>query len=142
MDTVKIIEHVHGHGPERAHSGDAGLDLRATVSTQLAPNGRRAIGTGVTVSVPDGYVGLVCPRSGLALNDGVTVANSPGIVDSGYRGEIKVILHNTLASSYTVGQGDKIAQLVIVPVCLAATEVVDHLDETARGGSGFGSTGR
>lgn len=126
--------------PAYAHPGDAGLDLYAaqpavvTGETVLIP-------TGVVVAVPDGHVGLVCPRSGLSKH-GVTVANAPGIVDAGYRGELMVRLTTTSATPYRVYRGDRIAQLLIVPVARPEVTVVDRLDNTERGTGGFGSTGR
>ncbi len=130
--------------PAHAYAGDAGLDLSArTDATLSAADGPIAVPTGVAVAIPAGYVGLVCPRSGLALRAGVTVLNAPGVIDSGYRGEIMVILHRVLPSSYEVKRGDRIAQLLVVPVAhdleiVAATT----LPETARQLDGFGSSGR
>jgi dUTP pyrophosphatase len=130
--------------PARAHAGDAGLDLSARADATLnAAGGPVAVPTGVAVAIPAGYVGLVCPRSGLALREGITVVNAPGVIDSGYRGEIMVILHRTLPGSYEIKRGDRIAQLLVVPVAhdleivAAAT-----LPETARQLDGFGSSGR
>ena len=126
--------------PGYAHPGDAGVDLYAacdavvTRETVLIP-------TGVAVAVPDGYVGLVCPRSGLSKY-GVTVANSPGVVDSGYRGEVMVRLTTTSATPYRVHFGDRIAQLLIIPILRPKVTRVDRLDDTERGTNGFGSTGR
>lgn len=126
--------------PGYAHPGDAGIDLYAaqyavvTRETVLIP-------TGVAVAVPDGYVGLVCPRSGLAAH-GVTVANSPGVVDSGYRGEVMVRLTTTRDLVYPVHYGDRIAQLLIIPILRPKVTLVERLDNTERGTNGFGSTGR
>lgn len=126
--------------PSYAHPGDAGLDLYAaqpavvTRETVLIP-------TGVAVAVPDGHVGLVCPRSGLSKH-GVTVANAPGVVDAGYRGEVMVRLTTTSATPYRVYRGDRIAQLLIVPILRPTVTVVERLDNTERGAGGFGSTGR
>lgn len=126
--------------PGYAHPGDAGIDLYAaedavvTGETVLIP-------TGVAVAVPDGHVGLVCPRSGIS-GWGVTVANAPGVVDSGYRGEIMVRLTTTSIAAYRAKRGDRIAQLLIVPIGRPVITVVDHLDDTERGTGGFGSTGR
>lgn len=127
-----------------AYAGDAGLDLSArTDATLNAADGPVAVATGVAVAIPAGHAGLVCPRSGLALREGVTVLNAPGVVDSGYRGEIVVILHRVLAGSYEVKRGDRIAQLLIVPVAHELEIVVcETLPETARHLDGFGSTGR
>lgn len=126
--------------PGYAHPGDAGLDLYAahnaivTGETMLIP-------TGVAVAVPDGHVGLVCPRSGLSKY-GVTVANAPGVVDSGYRGEVMVRLTTTSKNPYRVHRGDRIAQLLIIPIARPEVNVVLDLDGTERGTGGFGSTGR
>ena len=126
--------------PAYAHPGDAGLDLYAAAPA-LVTGETALIPTGVAVAVPDGYVGLVCPRSGLSKY-GVTVANAPGVVDSGYRGEIMVRLISTMHSMYPVRRGDRIAQLLIVPILRPEITVVEHLDDTERGTNGFGSTGR
>jgi dUTP pyrophosphatase len=130
--------------PVHAYAGDAGLDLSArTDATLNADDGPVAVATGVAVAIPAGHVGLVCPRSGLALREGVTVVNAPGVIDSGYRGEIMVILHRVLAGSYEVKRGDRIAQLLIVPVaCELEIVVSETLPETARHLDGFGSSGR
>ena len=125
--------------PGYAHPGDAGLDLYAAKNAYVT-GGTVFIPTGVALAIPDGYVGLVCPRSGLSKH-GVTVANAPGVVDSGYRGEIMVRL-TTTNGIYEVRRGDRIAQLLIVPVVRPTITVVDHLDDTERGINGFGSTGR
>lgn len=128
--------------PGRAHHDDAGLDLTAAEDAEIPPLGRALVGTGVAVALPAGTVGLVCPRSGLAARHGITVLNGPGIVDAGYRGEIKVTLHNTDADQpFAVRAGDRIAQLVIVPVLASRPVAVDVLDTTARGQGGFGSSG-
>lgn len=128
--------------PARAHPDDAGLDLAAAEAADLAPGERAAIGTGLAVAVPAGHAGLVTPRSGRALRDGLTVANAPGLIDSGYRGELKVILVNLGAEPVSVAAGDRIAQLVIVPVMLGTPEVRERLaDGDGRGEAGFGSTG-
>ena len=128
--------------PQYAHPGDAGADLVATEGVVLAPGERATVGTGVAIALPDGYVGLVVPRSGLAARHGITVVNSPGTVDAGYRGEIRVTLLNTDGkSSYTVAVGDRIAQLLVLPVSRARFVPVEKLPGTARGEGGFGSTG-
>ncbi len=128
--------------PQYAHPGDAGADLVATERVVLAPGERATVGTGVAVALPDGYVGLVVPRSGLAARHGITVVNSPGTIDAGYRGEIRVTLLNTdLRESYTVTVGDRIAQLLVLPVSRARFVPVEKLPGTARGEGGFGSTG-
>lgn len=129
--------------PAYAHSGDAGVDLRAAVAAVVAPNGGRAlVPTGIAVAIPAGYAGFVLPRSGNALNHGVTMANAPGLIDSAYRGELKVILLNTdPTEAFTVHRGDRIAQLVIQRVEEADWQIVDSLDDNDRGG-GFGHSGR
>jgi dUTP diphosphatase len=130
--------------PGHAYTGDAGLDLSAREDATLsAADGPVAVATGLAVAIPAGYVGLVCPRSGLALREGVTVLNAPGVIDSGYRGEIKVILHRVLTGAYEVKRGDRIAQLLIVPLARELEIAVSEtLPETARHLDGFGSSGR
>ena len=128
--------------PTRAHSTDAGLDLYSLQSATIPPGGRELVGTGVHVSIPPGYVGMICPRSGLAHKQGLTVLNAPGIIDAGYTGEIKVNLHNTGDEVYWAETGTRIAQLVITPIPDAHLAQVDSLDATERGDSGHGSTGR
>ena len=128
--------------PARAHPGDAGLDLAAAEEAELAPGERGAVATGLAVAVPAGHAGLVVPRSGRALREGLTVANAPGLIDSGYRGELKVILVNLGTESVTIRPGERIAQLVIVPVLVAAPDLREALPESdGRGEGGFGSTG-
>lgn len=128
--------------PRRAHPGDAGLDLLAREPARLAPGDRAMVPTGLAIAIPDGYAGYVMARSGLAAKHGVGVVNSPGLVDSGYRGELKVILINHGTEVFDVRRGDRIAQLVITPVALPELVEVDSLDDTERGPSGFGSTGQ
>jgi len=129
--------------PAYAHPGDAGADLRAATDVVLPPGGRATVGTGLAVAVPEGYAAFVHPRSGLAARHGITVVNAPGTVDAGYRGEIRVVLLNTdPAEPFTVRRGDRIAQLVVQPVTRVRFLDVDELPATARGGGGFGSTGR
>jgi dUTP pyrophosphatase len=129
--------------PAQGHDGDAGYDLHAAEAITLAPGERASVGTGVAVAIPDGQAGLVLPRSGLAARNGISVVNSPGLIDSGYRGELRVLLLNTdRADAFTVEPGDRIAQLVIVAVATPQLEEVAELDETTRGVGGFGSTGR
>ncbi|HEX7133544.1 MAG TPA: dUTP diphosphatase [Iamia sp.] len=130
--------------PSYAHPGDAGADLRAREDVLLrAGGGRGLVPTGVAIALPPGHAGFVQPRSGLALRHGVTVLNTPGLVDCGYRDELKVILVNTdPETDYQVSRGDRIAQLVIQRVEEAHFAVVDELPSTSRGGGGFGSTGR
>lgn len=128
--------------PAYAHPGDAGADLVAAEAVRLEPGERALVPTGVRIALPDGYAAFVVPRSGLAAKHGITIVNSPGTVDAGYRGEIKVSLLNTDSSSaYDVAVGDRIAQLIIMPVTRARFIPVDELDDSARGASGFGSTG-
>lgn len=128
--------------PAYAHSGDAGADLVSTEALRLEPGQRALVGTGVRIALPDGYVAFVVPRSGLAARHGITIVNSPGTVDAGYRGEIKVSLLNTDASqAYDVAVGDRIAQLIIMPVPRVRFVAVDELPDSARGEGGFGSTG-
>ncbi|MGH8975686.1 MAG: dUTP diphosphatase [Acidimicrobiia bacterium] len=129
--------------PATAHPGDAGCDLRAREALVLTPGGgRAAVPTGIAVAIPDGFCGLVLPRSGLALRHGVTCLNAPGLIDSGYRDEIRVILVNhDPAQPFEVARGDRIAQLVIVRAEAVEWLVVRDLDDSARGTGGFGSTG-
>lgn len=128
--------------PFYAHPGDAGADLVSTEAVRLAPGERALIGTGVRIALPEGFAAFVVPRSGLAAKHGITVVNSPGTVDAGYRGEIKVSLLNTdSAEAYDVAVGDRIAQLIVMPVVQARFEPVDELPESVRGDGGFGSTG-
>ena len=128
--------------PTYAHPGDAGADLVSAESLRLAPGQRALVGTGVSIALPDGYVAFVVPRSGLATKHGITIVNSPGTVDAGYRGEIKVTLLNTDASdAYDIAAGDRIAQLIVMPVSRANFIPVETLPESVRGEGGFGSTG-
>ncbi|MCS5681719.1 MAG: dUTP diphosphatase [Actinomycetota bacterium] len=130
--------------PSYAKPGDAGADLVANEEVTLAPGGGRAlIGTGIAIAIPTGYAGFVQPRSGLALRHGVTCLNTPGLIDSGYRDELKVLLINTdPTDAYDVRRGDRIAQLVIKKVEEVIWEEADELDETERGLGGFGHSGR
>ena len=129
--------------PARAHDGDAGYDLHAAEPVVLGPGERASVGTGIAVAIPDGHAGLVLPRSGLAARHGISVVNAPGLIDAGYRGEVRVLLLNTdLQSAFEVAAGDRIAQLLVVRVEGPQLEEAGELDETGRGGSGFGSTGR
>jgi dUTP diphosphatase len=127
--------------PAYARAGDAGLDLRAAHDATLEPSGRALVGTGLAIALPVGYAGLVLPRSGLALSQGVTVLNAPGLVDAGYRGELKVLLVNHGDKPVTVRRGDRIAQLVIQSVERAELIEVGELPASERGAGGFGSTG-
>lgn len=130
--------------PAYAKPGDAGVDLRARESVLLkAAGGRALVPTGVSVAIPVGYAGFIQPRSGLALSHGITCLNTPGLIDSGYRGELKVLLINTdISSDFEVKRGERIAQLVIQAVAHATFEVVDELPPSDRGHDGFGSSGR
>jgi dUTP pyrophosphatase len=129
--------------PERAYAGDAGLDLTACERHELGPGERATVGTGLAVAIPQGHAGFVQPRSGLAARHGLTVVNSPGLVDAGYRGEIRVVLLNTDAREpFTVEPGMRIAQLVIVPVVLPEPREVTELPASERGERGFGSSAR
>jgi dUTP pyrophosphatase len=129
--------------PARAHDGDAGLDLYACEAAHIGPGERWSVGTGVAVEVPEGHAGLVLPRSGLAKKHGIALVNSPGLIDSGYRGEIRVLLLNTdPAEIFRVEPGDRIAQLAIVPIAFAEPVEREALAESARGDGGFGSSGR
>jgi len=142
-DTLEIrLVHPDAIPPARARPGDAGYDLRATERVSIPQDGRRLVGTGIAVALPDGVAGLVTPRSGLAIEHGLTLLNAPGLIDPGYRGEIKVIVHNTSERRYTVEIGDRIAQLLLVPCWTPELEVVDELSATERGGAGLGSSGR
>ena len=129
--------------PSRAHDGDAGLDLYALDGAVLAPGERAAVGTGIAVEIPPGQAGLVLPRSGLAARHGISVVNAPGLIDSGYRGELRVLLlNNDSSASFDVEAGDRIAQLVLIAVAIADPVEVTQLSETPRGSGGFGSSGR
>ena len=129
--------------PTQAHEGDAGYDLYASEAALLGPGERASVGTGIAVAIPEGCAGLVLPRSGLARKHGIGLANAPGLIDSGYRGEVRVLLLNADRSEqFEVSVGDRIAQLLLVRFESGPVEEVDSLDETARGEGGFGSTGR
>lgn len=128
--------------PQAQHPGDAGLDLRSTVAVSVAPGERVMIPTGVAVAIPDGFAGLVLPRSGLAAKQGLTLANAPGLIDAGYRGEVTCAVVNLdPSSSVEIAVGDRIAQLVVVAVPPVAPVWAESLPESARGEGGFGSTG-
>ena len=127
--------------PAYATDGAAGMDVVAAEDATLAPGARHAVATGLAMAIPQGYEIQVRPRSGLALKHGISVSNTPGTIDSDYRGELKVILINLGDAPFDVRRGDRIAQLVLAPVVQATWLEVDHLDETARGAGGFGSTG-
>jgi dUTP pyrophosphatase len=129
--------------PTRAHPGDAGLDLHSAEAARIEPGGRATVGTGIAVEIPDGHAGLVLPRSGLAARHGIALVNAPGLIDSGYRGEIRVLLLNTdRTDAFAIAPGDRIAQLVISPLADAEPVEVAELAESARAGGGFGSSGR
>jgi len=131
----------HATLPVRAYAGDAGLDLSAAERVELAPGARALVGTGLAVAIPEGHAGFVQPRSGLAAEHGITIVNSPGLVDSGYRGELKVILLNTDRElTFVVEPGMRIAQLVIVPVATPRSVEVAELPVSERGEKGFGSS--
>jgi len=128
--------------PTRAHDGDAGLDLYAAEGARIGPGQRVMVGTGLSVAIPQGLAGLVVPRSGLALKHGISLVNSPGVIDSGYRGEVRVLLLNTDANSeFRLAAGDRVAQLLLIPIATASPLEAASLDETARGAGGFGSSG-
>ena len=128
--------------PTRAHDGDAGLDLYAAEAATIAPGQRVSVGTGLAVAIPQGLAGLVVPRSGLALKHGIALVNSPGVIDSGYRGELRVLLLNTdAAEEFKLAPGDRVAQLLLTPIAAANPLEADSLDPTSRGDGGFGSTG-
>ena len=128
--------------PSYAYEGDAGLDLSATESCTLKPFERKAIPTKLVIAIPDGYAGLVIPRSGLALKHGISIVNTPGLIDSGYRGELKVILINLDPNEpFVIEVGDRIAQLMIVKIPTVQLHKVDELPATERGEGGFGSSG-
>ena len=127
--------------PTRAYEGDAGLDLAACERVELGPGERASVGTGLTVAIPDGHAGFVQPRSGLAARHGITILNTPGLIDAGYRGELKVVLLNTDRDErFVVEPGMRIAQLVVVPVALPEPTEVDELPDSERGEKGFGSS--
>jgi dUTP pyrophosphatase len=127
--------------PTQAYPGDAGLDLSACEQVELGPGERAVVGTGLAVAIPDGFAGFVQPRSGLAAKHGITIVNTPGLVDSGYRGELRVVLHNTdLETPFLVETGMRIAQLVVVPVVEVEPMEVDELPPSERGVRGFGSS--
>jgi dUTP pyrophosphatase len=129
--------------PTRAHDGDAGLDLRAAEGTTIGPGKRASVGTGIALEVPTGHAGLVLPRSGLAAKHGISLVNAPGLIDSGYRGEIRVLLLNTDGREpFEIDPGDRIAQLVITPIADAEPVEAAELAVSGRGDGGFGSSGR
>lgn len=129
--------------PTRAHPGDAGLDLHAAEAARIGPGERASVGTGIAIAVPEGHAGLVLPRSGLAARHGIALVNAPGLIDCGYRGELRVLLLNTdRDEAFEIEPGDRIAQLVISAIADAEAVEVDELSDSDRGGGGFGSSGR
>ena len=139
--TVRVVLEKGATLPAYQTAGSAGMDLRSVETVELAPLERKRVSTGLKIAIPLGYEGQVRPRSGLALKKGITLVNTPGTIDSDYRGEIGVILINLSDKAVKLEAGERIAQLVIVPVSQAVLIGVETLDETARGGGGFGSTG-
>lgn len=141
VDNVEVLIS-SGQVPQYSHPGDAGADLHAAEEHLLAPGARATVGTGVSIALPDGYVAFVVPRSGLAAKHGITIVNSPGTVDAGYRGEIRITLLNTDPEHpFPVAVGDRIAQLIVMPVSRARFIPVQKLPGSHRGEAGFGSTG-
>lgn len=129
--------------PSRAHDGDAGYDLYAVEAATIAPGERASVGTGIALAIPDGWAGLVLPRSGLAARHGITLPNAPGLIDAGYRGEVRVLLLNADSrETFHVAPGDRIAQLVLMRHESPELIEVESLEETVRGTGGFGSSGR
>jgi dUTP pyrophosphatase len=142
--SVEVKRLPHGAGlplPAYATSGAAGMDVVSAESVTIAPAARHAVATGLALAIPHGYEIQVRPRSGLALKHGITVPNTPGTIDSDYRGELKVILINHGTEPFVIARGDRVAQLVLAPVVQAAWNEVAELDATERGAGGFGSTG-
>lgn len=141
---VAVMRLPHGEGldlPAYATAGAAGMDVISAEDVTIAPGGRHAVATGLALAIPDGYEVQVRPRSGLALKHGISLPNSPGTIDSDYRGELKIIVINHGSEDFVFRRGDRVAQLVLAPVTRAAWVEVLSLDETARGAGGFGSTG-
>ena len=141
---VQVKRLPHGEGlelPRYATGGAAGMDIVSAEDVTLDPGARHAVATGLSVAIPQGYEIQVRPRSGLALKHGITVPNTPGTIDSDYRGELKVIMINHGAEPFPIARGDRVAQLVLAPVTQAAWDEVEELDATERGAGGFGSTG-
>ena len=141
---VRVKRLPHGEGlalPSYATAGAAGMDVLAAEEVTLVPGARHAVATGLALAIPPGFEIQVRPRSGLALKHGISVPNTPGTIDSDYRGELKIILINHGSEPFAIARGDRVAQLVLAPVVQAAWEEVADLDETARGAGGLGSTG-
>lgn len=143
IKTLKDLTKIEAQGniPTRIHATDAGYDLTSSEDFTLVAGERYLASTGTRINIPEGYVGFICPRSGLAANKGVTVLNAPGVVDAGYTGEILVNLINTGSLARGISKGDRIAQLVILPIVTPEFEEVDSFDKTERGGKGYGSSG-
>lgn len=141
---IRLKRLPHGEGlpvPAYATTGAAGMDVVAAEDVDLAPRGRHAVATGFAMAIPEGFEVQVRPRSGLALKHGISLPNTPGTIDSDYRGELKIIMINLGEEAFAIRRGDRIAQLVVAPVQLASFAEVEELDDTARGAGGFGSTG-
>jgi dUTP pyrophosphatase len=139
---IKVLPHGEGLPlPAYQTPGSAGMDLHAAEKLSLAPMARAAVGTGLSIAVPMGFEAQIRPRSGLAFRHGISVPNAPGTIDADYRGEVKVLLINLGPESFEIHRGMRIAQMIIAPVAQAEIQVVDSLDDTERGSSGFGSTG-
>ena len=138
---VKLL-HPSAQLPRRAHPGDAGADLFSVEEVTIEPGERAGVGTGLALAIPEGYAGFVQPRSGLAAKHGIMLVNSPGLIDAGYRGEVRVLLYNSGAEPFRVGMGERIAQLVIQRVEEPEFVAAAELPETVRGEGGFGSSGR
>ena len=141
---VEVKRLAHGEGlalPAYATSGSAGMDVVSAEDLTIAPGARHAVATGLSIAIPQGYEIQVRPRSGLAFKHGITVPNTPGTIDSDYRGELKVLLINHGSEDFAIARGDRVAQLVLAPVVQAAWSEVEELDATKRGAGGFGSTG-
>lgn len=142
--SIEVKRLPHGQGlslPAYATDGAAGMDVVAAEDTVISPGARHAVATGLSVAIPDGYEIQVRPRSGLAFKHGITVPNTPGTIDSDYRGELKVLLINHGSEDFSVARGDRVAQLVVAPVTQGVWQEVEELDATTRGVGGFGSTG-
>ncbi len=142
MELAVRLLHPRAQLPRRAHGGDAGADLFSVEEVTIPAGERRDVGTGLAVAIPPGCAGFVQPRSGLAFKHGIMVVNSPGLIDAGYRGEVRVSLYNSGREPFVVGMGERIAQLVVQRVEEPAFVAVEELPETARGEGGFGSSGR
>ena len=143
VDELQVrLLHPDARPPERTRPGDAGYDLRCVEPFALEPGERRLVPTGVAIALPAGIAGLVVPRSGLAIEHGISVVNGPGLVDPNYRGELRVILVNLGSERFEGSAGDRIAQLLLVPFATPPLQLVDELPESDRGTDGFGSSGR